>query len=318
VHNLTEKRDTRNRNREIITALRSLTPGTSIVIDIDGRDEVVFLVESKTTHIICEYPDGRRYSVPAEAYDGVNEGSIPARLSPEEREQRESIRYLGRSKSFGGELVARGLGLIPALLDELSAAQSRVAGERVGPSEGFLDIGMVRKLRTRDRALVTRIPGVVAQIAKNYGAEDVLRLVEAHPDTRVRSVCGSAIRELLDPPQRVRQRRLSRKARMQAVVAPNEGMPGYGITLTGIGPNKISVIKELRELTAMSLFEAFALVSTPPRVVIGGLSQAEAEQARGRLTGAGAAVEIFYRTAAGEQSAVLPEEIPAGSGHPPD
>ena len=62
--------------------------------------------------------------------------------------------------------------------------------------------------------------------------------------------------------------------------------------LTAIGPNKINVIKAVRELTSLGLKEAKDLVEAAPKAVKEAVSKEEAEAARGKLVEAGATADI--------------------------
>jgi len=58
------------------------------------------------------------------------------------------------------------------------------------------------------------------------------------------------------------------------------------------GPNKINVIKVVRELTALGLKEAKDFVEAAPKNVKEGVNKEEAEAAKKKLEDAGAKVEI--------------------------
>jgi large subunit ribosomal protein L7/L12 len=62
--------------------------------------------------------------------------------------------------------------------------------------------------------------------------------------------------------------------------------------LTGIGDNKVNVIKAVRELTGLGLKEAKDVVDGAPKAVKEGIPKADAEAARKKLEDAGAKVEI--------------------------
>ncbi len=66
----------------------------------------------------------------------------------------------------------------------------------------------------------------------------------------------------------------------------------FTATLTEIGPNKIPVIKVVRELTGLGLKEAKDLVDGAPKPVKEAISKADAEAAKKKLEDAGAKVEI--------------------------
>ena len=62
--------------------------------------------------------------------------------------------------------------------------------------------------------------------------------------------------------------------------------------LTEIGPNKINVIKAVRELTGLGLKEAKDVVEAAPKAVKEGVSKDEATAAKTKLEEAGAKADI--------------------------
>ena len=62
--------------------------------------------------------------------------------------------------------------------------------------------------------------------------------------------------------------------------------------LTEVGPNKIPVIKVVRELTALGLKEAKDLVDASPKAVKEGVTREEADKIKAALEEVGAKVEI--------------------------
>ena len=66
----------------------------------------------------------------------------------------------------------------------------------------------------------------------------------------------------------------------------------FSATLTEIGPNKIPVIKVVRELTGLGLKEAKDLVDAFPKAVKEGIARDEAEKIKAALEEQGAKVEI--------------------------
>jgi len=66
----------------------------------------------------------------------------------------------------------------------------------------------------------------------------------------------------------------------------------YTATLTEIGPNKIPVIKVVRELTGLGLKEAKDLVDAAPKPVKEGVNREEADKIKAALEEQGAKVEI--------------------------
>ena len=66
----------------------------------------------------------------------------------------------------------------------------------------------------------------------------------------------------------------------------------FNVTLTEIGPNKINVIKVVRELTGLGLKEAKDLVEAAPKAVKEGVAKDEANAAKAKLEEAGAKATI--------------------------
>jgi len=77
-----------------------------------------------------------------------------------------------------------------------------------------------------------------------------------------------------------------------AAAAPVEEKTEFDVILIEAGPNKIQVIKVVRELTNLGLKEAKDLVEGAPKPVREGVSKEEAEAAKAKLTEVGAVVEI--------------------------
>ena len=66
----------------------------------------------------------------------------------------------------------------------------------------------------------------------------------------------------------------------------------FTATLTEIGPNKIPVIKVVRELTGLGLKEAKDLVDAAPKAVKEGVNKEEADKIKTTLEKVGAKVEL--------------------------
>ncbi len=66
----------------------------------------------------------------------------------------------------------------------------------------------------------------------------------------------------------------------------------FSVILTNAGEQKVSVIKAVRELTALGLKEAKDLVDGAPKTIKEGLNKADAEAALKKLIEAGATGEI--------------------------
>jgi large subunit ribosomal protein L7/L12 len=74
--------------------------------------------------------------------------------------------------------------------------------------------------------------------------------------------------------------------------AAEEEQTEFSAVLTEIGPNKIPVIKVVRELTGLGLKEAKDLVDAAPKPVKEGVAKDEAEKIKAALEEQGAKVEI--------------------------
>ena len=67
----------------------------------------------------------------------------------------------------------------------------------------------------------------------------------------------------------------------------------FDVIITSAGGNKISVIKVVREIVSgLGLKEAKELVDSAPKAIKEGVSAAEAEEIKSKLTDAGASVEV--------------------------
>lgn len=66
----------------------------------------------------------------------------------------------------------------------------------------------------------------------------------------------------------------------------------FDAVLTEVGPNKINVIKVVRELTGLGLKEAKAVVDEAPKAVKEAVSREEADKIAAKLSEAGAKVEV--------------------------
>jgi large subunit ribosomal protein L7/L12 len=77
-----------------------------------------------------------------------------------------------------------------------------------------------------------------------------------------------------------------------ATAAPAEEKTEFTVVLTNAGDKKINVIKEVRAITGLGLKEAKDLVEGAPKNVKEGVSKADAEEIKKKLTEAGASVEI--------------------------
>jgi large subunit ribosomal protein L7/L12 len=77
-----------------------------------------------------------------------------------------------------------------------------------------------------------------------------------------------------------------------AAAAPAAEQTEFTVILTDAGGNKIGVIKAVREVTNLGLKEAKDLVDGAPKTVKEGVSKADAETIKKKLTEAGAKVDV--------------------------
>ena len=66
----------------------------------------------------------------------------------------------------------------------------------------------------------------------------------------------------------------------------------FDVELTEVGPNKVKVIKVVREATGLGLKEAKEVVEGAPKVLKEGASKAEAEELKTKLEAEGAKVTL--------------------------
>ena len=66
----------------------------------------------------------------------------------------------------------------------------------------------------------------------------------------------------------------------------------FDVELTEVGPNKVKVIKVVRELTGLGLKEAKAVVDEAPKMVKEGADKAEDEDIKAKLEAEGAKVTL--------------------------
>lgn len=77
-----------------------------------------------------------------------------------------------------------------------------------------------------------------------------------------------------------------------AAAAAVEEKTEFDVILTDIGPNKVQVIKAVRELTSLGLKEAKDVVEAAPKAVKESVPKDEAEAAKKKLEEAGAKAEV--------------------------
>ena len=74
--------------------------------------------------------------------------------------------------------------------------------------------------------------------------------------------------------------------------APVEEQTEFDAVLTEVGPNKINVIKVVRELTGLGLKEAKAVVDEAPKAIKEAVSKDEAEKIAAKMAEVGAKVQV--------------------------
>lgn len=79
---------------------------------------------------------------------------------------------------------------------------------------------------------------------------------------------------------------------MQGAAEPEEEQTEFDVVLKDIGAKKIEVIKAVRQLTALGLREAKEVVDSAPSTVMEAVGKDAAEDAKSKLEGAGAVVEL--------------------------
>lgn len=77
-----------------------------------------------------------------------------------------------------------------------------------------------------------------------------------------------------------------------AGAAAAEEKTEFDVELTEVGPNKVKVIKVVREATGLGLKEAKEVVDGAPKVVKAGVSKEEAEDLKTKLEAEGAKITL--------------------------
>ena len=77
-----------------------------------------------------------------------------------------------------------------------------------------------------------------------------------------------------------------------AAAGAEEEKSAFNVVLKEAGPNKIAVIKVVRDATGLGLKEAKDLVDGAPKTIKENVEKAEAEELKTKFTDAGAVVEL--------------------------
>ena len=83
-----------------------------------------------------------------------------------------------------------------------------------------------------------------------------------------------------------------RRRRGGAVAEAAEEKTEFDVELTDVGPNKVKVIKVVREATGLGLKEAKDLVDAAPKMIKEGASKEEADDIKAKLEAEGAKVTL--------------------------
>ncbi len=78
----------------------------------------------------------------------------------------------------------------------------------------------------------------------------------------------------------------------EAAAADDDEKTEFDVVIKEIGPNKINVIKGVREVTTLGLKEAKDLVEAAPQSVKEGISKEAAQEVKEKLEATGAVVEV--------------------------
>ena len=77
-----------------------------------------------------------------------------------------------------------------------------------------------------------------------------------------------------------------------AAAGAEEEKTEFNVELTEVGPNKVKVIKVVREITGLGLKEAKDLVDNAPKMIKEGVDKAEAEEIQKKVEAEGAKVTL--------------------------
>ena len=124
---------------------------------------------------------------------------------------------------------------------------------------------------------------------------------KAKLDKLVEEIKGLSLLEAAELVKRLEEE-LGVSAVIPMMAAGAAGAPGaaaaaeeqteFTVVLSEVGPNKINVIKAVREVTSLGLKEAKDLVDSAPKPVKEGVPKDEAETIKKKFEAAGAKVEV--------------------------
>ena len=191
--------------RDLAAQLRSISPGSAIIVREGNRAFVAAFGGLQRTRFIYEFADGLRFSAPVKAFGGIAEGEVVECLPEEMRQRRELVRALaGRGcTQASAQILSHATDLLVPLLDELVAALQRLFGAPGGLSTGaYRDMpGSIRRIRAEDEALVQRIPPMVAELVGSLGLDQVREQVARLRDTRAAELVNKALAKIVNTNQ---------------------------------------------------------------------------------------------------------------------
>ena len=164
--------------------------------------------------------------------------------------------------------------------------------------------GVLQFNKTARRCKFRRKPTCGDVIAKKIGGKENAQTqkgvkIMADLDKMIEEIEKMTVMELNDLVKKIEEK-FGVSAAAMAVAAPAAGAAApaaeeqteFTVVLKDIGPNKIPVIKVVRELTSLGLSEAKALVDGAPSTVKENVSKAEAEEIANKFKEVGATVEL--------------------------
>ena len=121
----------------------------------------------------------------------------------------------------------------------------------------------------------------------------------ANIKTLAESLVGLTVKEVQELAEFLKSEYGIEPAAAAVVVSSGDGgaavveeKTSFNVILKSGGPNKLAVVKIVKELTGLGLKEAKDLVDSAPKPVKEGVDKATAEELKTKLTEAGAEVEL--------------------------
>ncbi|MEJ7654345.1 MAG: 50S ribosomal protein L7/L12 [Chloroflexia bacterium] len=128
-------------------------------------------------------------------------------------------------------------------------------------------------------------------IAEKISQDDVIQAIETMTVLEL-SQLVKALEERLGVTAAAPMAAVAASGGGEVAAAVEEEQTEFDVMLTEIGPNKVSVIKAVREVTALGLKEAKELVESAPAAVKQGVPREEADTAMSKLIDAGAKADV--------------------------